>query len=212
MTNNPKVLIVFYSRNASTEALALAIADGARKQGAEVRLRRARELVGPDVMAMAPGWAENAAAMNEKYAAPTADDAVWADAILFGTPTRFGSVASELKAYIDGLGGVWFQGKLNGKLGGVFGSTSSKHGGNESTLLSLYTVLAHLGLIIVPLGYSHPALFKAGTPYGATFVTAGDSQKPGEDDLEVARYQGERIAAVAAKTAASVDEDIREAA
>ena len=119
-------------------------------------MRRARELVGPEIMATAPGWAEAAAAMNQKYSAPTAEDAVWADAIIFGTPTRFGSMASELKAYIDGLGGVWFQGKLNGKLGSVFGSTSSKHGGNKSTLLSLYNVLAHLGLIIVPLGYATP--------------------------------------------------------
>jgi NAD(P)H dehydrogenase (quinone) len=203
-----KILIVFYSRNGSSEALALAIAEGARKNGAEVRLRRARELVGPEVMAMAPGWAEAAAAMNEKYEAPTADDAVWADAIVFGTPTRFGSIASELKAYIDGLGGVWFQGKLNGKLGSVFGSTSSKHGGNESTLLSLCNVLAHLGLIIVPLGYSHPALFKAGTPYGATFISQGNTKKPNEDDLAVAHYQGERVAAIANRTAIeAVDTD-----
>ncbi|KAA0596299.1 NAD(P)H:quinone oxidoreductase [Azospirillum lipoferum] len=200
----PKILIVFYSRNGSTAALAEAVAEGARALGAEVRLRRAREMVGPEVMAMAQGWAENAAAMNETYGAPTADDAVWADAIIFGTPTRFGGVASELKAYIDGLGGVWFQGKLNGKLGGVFGSTSSKHGGNESTLLSIYTVMAHLGLIIVPLGYSHPALFKAGTPYGATFISQGDTKKPGDEDLAVARYQGERIAQLAGRIAEPV--------
>ncbi len=198
---NTKVLIAFYSRNGSTERLAEAVAEGARALGAEVRVRRVREMVGPEIMAMAPGWAENAAAMNARYDAPTAEDAVWADAIIFGTPTRFGGIASELKTYIDGLGGVWFQGKLNGKLGGVFGSTSSKHGGNESTLLSIYNVMAHLGLIIVPLGYSHPALFKAGTPYGATFISQGDTQKPDEDDLAVARYQGERIAELAARIA-----------
>lgn len=203
---NPKILIVFYSRKGSTEALALSIAEGAQASGAEVRIRRAREFVGPEVMSMAPGWAEAAATMNAKYAAPTADDAAWADAIIFGTPTRFGGVAAELKAYIDGLGGVWFQGKLNGKLGSVFGSTSSKHGGNESTLLSLYNVLAHLGLIIVPLGYSHPSLSKAGTPYGATFISQNDTQTPGEDDLEVARYQGERVAAIASRTALPLQE------
>ena len=196
-----KILIVFYSRNGSTEAFAKAVAEGAESVGAEVRIRRVRELVGPEVMAMAPGWADNAAAMNDRYDAPTADDAVWADAILFGTPTRFGSMAAELKAYIDGLGGIWFQGKLNGKLGSVFGSTSSKHGGKESTLISLYKVLAHLGLIIVPLCYSHRALFKAGTPYGATFISQGDTQKPGDDDLAVARYQGERVALIASRTA-----------
>jgi len=201
--SNPKILVVFYSRNSSTETLALAIAEGARSKGAEVRLRRARELVGPEVMSSAPGWAENAAAMNARYEAPTADDAVWADAIVLGTPTRFGNVSSELKAYIDSLGGVWFQGKLNGKAGAVFGATSSKHGGNESTLLSLYNVLAHLGLIIVPLGYSDPSLFKAGSPYGATFFSKGDTEKPGEDELAVARYQGERVANVARKLASA---------
>ena len=202
--SNPKILIAFYSRSSSTEALALAIAEGARSKGAEVRLRRAREFVGPDVMAFAPGWEESAAAMNAKYDAPTADDAVWADAIIFGTPTRFGGVASELKAYIDSLGGVWFQGKLNGKVGAVFGATSSKHGGNESTLLSLYNVLAHLGLIIVPLGYSDASLFKAGSPYGATFFSKGDTQKPDEDELAVSRYQGERVAIAARKLASPV--------
>ncbi|MBB4408711.1 NAD(P)H dehydrogenase (quinone) [Agrobacterium tumefaciens] len=158
----PKVLIAFYSRNGSTDILANAIAEGAVQQGAEVRLRRARELVGEDVISQVPGWRESALAMNEKYEAPTEANAEWADAIVFGTPTRFGSISSELKAYIDGLGGIWFQGKLNGKVGSVFGSTSSKHDGNESTLLSIYTPMAHLGLIIVPLGYADPAMFKAG--------------------------------------------------
>ena len=207
MMTTPKILIAFYSRNGSTEALALAVAEGARTVGAEIRLRRSREMVAPEIMALAPGWAESAALMNEKYEAPSANDAVWADAIIFGTPTRFGSIASELKAYIDGLGGVWFQGRLNGKLGGVFGSTSSKHGGNESTLLSIYNVMAHLGLIIVPLGYSHPALFKAGTPYGATFISQGDTLKPEADDLAAARYQGERIALLAQKVAGATGEN-----
>jgi NAD(P)H dehydrogenase (quinone) len=192
-----KVLIAFYSRNGSTEILANAIADGARKEGAEVRLRRAREFVGPEIMAQAPGWAENADSMNAKYEAPTEADAEWADAIIFGTPTRFGSISAELKAYIDTLGGVWFQGKLNGKVGSVFGSTSSQHGGNESTLLSIYTPMAHLGLIIVPLGYADPAMFKAGTPYGATHVSRQDSLKPDEDHLAVADFQGRRVASVA---------------
>jgi len=105
-----KILIAFYSRGGSTEALAQAVAEGATAAGAEVRLRRARELVGPEVMAHAPGWAEAAARMNGAYAAPTPEDADWADAIVFGTPTRFGSPSSELRAYIEQLGGLWFQG------------------------------------------------------------------------------------------------------
>lgn len=197
-----KVLIPFYSRKGSVEALALAVAEGARAVGAEVRLRRARELVGAETMALTPGWTESATAMNAKYQAPTADDAEWADAIIFGTPTRFGAICSELKAYIDGLGGIWFQGKLNGKTGGVFGATSSRHGGNETTLLSVYNSLAHLGLIIVPLGYSHASLFAAGSPYGATFVSQKDTAKPSAEDLAVARYQGERVASVAKRLAA----------
>lgn len=195
--SRPKILIPFYSRNSSTECLAMAVADGALAEGCEVRLRRAREIVPPDVMRHVPGWLEKATEMNAKYEAPTEADADWADAIVFGTPTRFGSIASELKAYIDSLGGLWFQGKLNGKVGSVFASTSSKHGGNESTLLSIYGPMAHLGLIIVPLGYADPAMFKAGTPYGATHVSALDTLKPDEDHLAVARFQGRRVATVA---------------
>lgn len=191
-----KILIAFYSRNGSTEALAKAVAEGASAAGGETRLRRAREVVGADVMAQAPGWAENAARMNALYEAPTADDAEWADAIVFGTPTRFGNAAAELKAYIDSLGGLWFQGKLNGKVGSAFVSTQSSHGGNESTILSLYNPMAHLGLIIVPTGYADASLFKAGTPYGASAVS-GASSIPTDDELAVARFQGGRVAKAA---------------
>jgi len=193
-----KILIAFYSRGGSTEALARAVAEGAEAEGAEVRLRRAREFVGPEVMAQAPGWAEGAARMNEAYEAPTPDDADWADAIVFGTPTRFGAISAELKAFIDGLGGLWFQGKLNGKVGSAFASTQSAHGGNEGTILSLYPPMAHLGLIIVPTGYADAAVFKAGTPYGASAVS-GVSPLPTADELEVARFQGKRVTEVAGK-------------
>jgi NAD(P)H dehydrogenase (quinone) len=195
--SQPKVLIAFYSRSGVTEALATSIAEGARAAGAEVRLRRARELVSQQVIDSVPGWAEQAAALNAKYEAPTEADAEWADAIVFGTPTRFGSVSSELKAYIDSLGGLWFQGKLNGKAGSAFGSTSTPHGGNESTLISLYNPMAHLGLIIVPLGYADPVLFKTGTPYGASSVSFNQAIPPTADDLEVARFQGKRVTTVA---------------
>jgi len=197
-THTPtKVLIAFYSRGGATEALANAVADGARAAGAEVRVRRAREIVGPDIIARVPGWAEAVERMNAAYPAPTPDDAVWADAIVFGTPTRFGAPASELRAYIDSLGGLWFQGKLNGKASGAFGATGTKHGGNESTLLSLYNTMAHLGLVIVPTGYADEAMFKAGSPYGANAVVPPNGA-PTEDDLAVARFQGRRITEVAA--------------
>src|SRR5579871_1144176 len=128
-----KIFIPFYSRTGTVEALARAIAEGAQSEGAEVRLARARELVGHDIMSTVPGWKESATAMNERYPAPTVEDAEWADAVVFGTPTRFGIVSSELKAYMDGLGGLWFQGKLNGKVGSAFAGSSQPHGGNEAT-------------------------------------------------------------------------------
>jgi NAD(P)H dehydrogenase (quinone) len=154
-------------------------------------------------MARAPGWAENAQRMDAAYERPTEADAEWADAIIFGTPTRFGSTSAELKAYIDSLGGLWFQGKLNGKVGSVFTSTMSVHGGNESTLISLYNPMAHLGLIIVPLGYADPALFRAGTPYGASTVSGREGAPPTADDLAVAAFQGRRVTEVAAALSAA---------
>ena len=196
--SQPKVLIAFYSRSGVTEALATAIAEGARAAGAEVRLRRAREVVSADIINTVPGWAEQAAALNAKYEAPTEADAEWADAIVFGSPTRFGSVSSELKAYIDGLGGLWAKGALNGKVGSAFAGSATPHGGNESTIISLYNPLAHLGMIIVPTGYADAAMFKgAGTPYGASVVSGNPPSGPTEDELEVARHQGRRVAKVA---------------
>jgi NAD(P)H dehydrogenase (quinone) len=192
-----RVLIAFYSRSGVTEALAKAIAEGAQAQGAEVRLRRAREVVSPETVSSAPGWEEAAAEMNARYDAPSAADAEWSDAMIWGTPTRFGSISSELKAYIDSLGDLWVQGKLNGKAGSVFCSTSTMHGGNESTLLSMFNPLAHLGFIIVPTGYADPSLYKAGTPYGASAVSHNQATPPTVEDLEVARFQGRRVTNVA---------------
>jgi NAD(P)H dehydrogenase (quinone) len=198
--SQPKILIPFYSRTGTIEGLAKAIAEGAAAEGAEVRLRRAREFVGPDVMAQAPGWKESAEAMNARYEAPTADDAVWADAIIFGTPTRFGSVTAELKAYIDSLGGLWAKGALNGKLGSAFTGSATPHGGNESTSISLYNPMAHLGLIIVPTGFADGAMFKgAGTPYGASVVSGNPPAGPSAEELDVARYQGRRVTQIAKK-------------
>src|SRR3546814_19565086 len=117
-----KILIAFYSRNGSTESLAKAVAEGGQAAGAEVRLRRARELVSEEVMKAAPGWLENARRMNAAYEAPTTADAEWADGIILGTPPRFGSVTSALKAWIDGLGGRWATGAANGQGVSAFSS------------------------------------------------------------------------------------------
>ena len=199
MSTPVNVLIAFYSRGGSVEALAKALADGATGAGAEVRLRRARELVGPETMALAPGWSDAAARMNALYEAPTLADAEWADAIVLGAPTRFGAAASELRAYVETLGALWVSGKLMNKVGSAFSSTSAPHGGLETTILGLYPAMAHLNLVIVPTGYGHPALFKAGTPYGAGSNSRGmERLLPSEDDLAIARYQGQRVAGVAA--------------
>lgn len=192
-----RILIVFYSRGGMVEALAKAVAEGAAGEGAEVRLRRARELVPADVMARAPGWTEAAARMNAKYEAPTLEDAEWADGIILGAPTRFGSPASELRAYLEGLGALWIQNKLVDKAGAAFTSTGTPHGGTETTILSLYPTLAHLGLVIVPNGYGAPLSRQAGTPYGSSAVGGPPGTQPKPEDLEIARHQGARVARVA---------------
>ena len=198
MSADVKLLVAFYSRGGSVESLANAMAKAATAAGAEVRLRRARELVSAETMALAPGWAEAAARMNALYEAPTLEDARWADGVALGAPTRFGSAASELRGYLEGMGALWLSGDLRGKPAGVFTASSAPHGGLEATALGLYPTLAHLGFIIVPNGYGHPALFRAGTPYGAATVSYGAARKPPtEDDLAVATYQGELLTRVA---------------
>lgn len=197
MADNVKIVIVFYSRNGSTAALAEGIAEGARSEGAQVEMRRVDEFLSEDIINAVPGWKESREKLKAKYAQPTLEDAETADAIIFGSPTRFGNVSAELKSYIDSLGGLWQRGVLNGKVGSAFTSTSSLHGGNESTNITMYNFMAHLGLIIVPLGYSDPALFAAGTPYGASTVSGQNNAPPTEADLAVARHQGKRVAQVA---------------
>jgi len=198
MSEQPNVLIAFYSRGGSTAALAEAVAQGARDAGAEVKLRRVDEFVSDDIIAKAPGWKESRELLKSKYAAPTLDDAAEADAIIFGTPTRFGNVSSELKSYIDSFGGLWAQGKLNGKVGSAFVSTSTLHGGKETTLLTMYAPMAHLGLIIVPTGYTDPVFFATATPYGASTSSGQTNEPPTEQELVAARHQGKRVAQVAA--------------
>jgi len=194
-----KILVVFYSRDGSVETLAKAVAEGAREAGAEVRLRRVPDIVSTAVMDKVPGWEERSKRMLAEYGAPTSADAEWADGIVFGTPTRFGNTSAELKAFIDSLGGLWFQGKLNGKAAGAFTSTAGPHGGNETTVVTLYIPMAHLGFIIVPNGYTHEKVFQGhGTPYGSSSVSGQNTTLPTADDLEVARHQGARITQVAA--------------
>jgi NAD(P)H dehydrogenase (quinone) len=196
MAEPVKIAIVFYSRNGNTAALAEGIAEGARSEGAEVTLRRVDEFLSEDIINSVPGWKESRESLKAKYQQPTLDEIEGADAIIWGSPTRFGNVASELKAFVDSLGGLWFQGKLDGKVGSAFTSTSSMHGGNESTNISMFNFMSHLGQIIVPVGYGDPVTFRAGTPYGASSVSGQNNTPPTPDDLEVARYQGKRVAKI----------------
>jgi NAD(P)H dehydrogenase (quinone) len=193
------ILVVFYSRDGSVETLAKAVGEGAREAGAEVRLRRVPDIVSPAVMANVPGWEERSKKMVAEYGAPTLADAEWADGIIFGTPTRFGNTSAELKAFIDSLGSLWFQGKLNGKAAGAFTSTAGPHGGNETTVVTLFIPMAHLGFIIVPNGYTHGKIGQGhGTPYGASSVSGQNSAPPTTDEIEVAKHQGARVTQVAA--------------
>lgn len=197
MTN---VLIVFHSRDGVTEALANAVAEGAMAAGGAVRLRRAREVVGEEIIAAVPGWAQNAERMNRLYESPTGEDAIWADAIIIGSPSRFGLVSSEVKAWLDGLGGLWARGKLAGKVGSAFSASGTIHGGNEMTSFTLTVPMAHFGMIIVPPGFADPAMFKAGTPYGASAVTHNQpGYQPTQDERNAARFQGQRVTEVAAR-------------
>lgn len=197
------ILIAFYSRNGSVEALARAIAKGAETEGAEVRLRRARELVAPAIMDRVPGWREAADRMNALYEPPTVQDAEWADGLVLGSPTRFGAPSSELRAYLETLGPLWVNNSLVDKAGAAFTSTSTPHGGTEATILSLYPTLAHLGLVIVPNGYGSPVASVAGTPYGSASVSHGAKREmPTAQDLEVAQLQGRRVARVSRTLAA----------
>jgi len=197
-----KLLVIFYSRSGSTETLAKAAAEAAREAGVEVRLRRAREVVSAEVLDKVPAWREQADRMNALYSAPETDDATWADAILFGTPCYFGSMATELKAFLDQLGPQWKQGALAGKVGGAFASVSWPHGGSEVVTLSLYAPMAHLGMIIVPTGYTDEAMLEAGSPYGASTVVGAENRAPREEDLNAVRHQARRMTQIAAALAA----------
>ncbi|MDH7600601.1 MAG: NAD(P)H:quinone oxidoreductase [Armatimonadota bacterium] len=192
---NVNVLIVFYSRYGNTRLLADAIAEGAQQAGADVRVRRVADLAPENIMRQDQDWWSARAQMSELYSEPTDEDLLWADAIVIGCPTRFGSPPAELKLFLDKLGPLWFQGKLVDKVGSAFVTTGTVHGGNEMTVHSLLTTMMHFGMIIVPPGYADTSMFAAGAPYGASAVTGPESDKPPtEVDLAAARFQGKRTA------------------
>ena len=188
-----KVAVIYYSATGNVYRLAQAIEEGAREAGAEVRFRKVHELAPEEAIKSNQGWSDHAL-MTEDVPEAQLDDLEWADAYILGTPTRFGNVSAQLKQFIDTVGGLWFQGKLADKVVSGFTSASNAHGGQESTLLSLYNVFAHWGAIVVTPGYTDPVLFEAGgNPYGAS-----STEEPNEQELAAARYLGHRVAEKAA--------------
>ena len=194
-----KVLVLYYSSYGHIETMANAVAEGARAAGATVDVKRVPETVPAEIAA--------AAHFKLDQEAPVAavNDLADYDAILIGTGTRFGRMSSQMAAFLDGAGGLWARGALNGKVGGAFTSTASQHGGQETTLFSIITNLLHFGMTIVGLDYGHAGQMGhetvvGGAPYGATTIAGGDgSRQPSEAELEGARYQGRKIAETAIK-------------
>ncbi|AHY47294.1 NAD(P)Hquinone oxidoreductase, type IV [Rubrobacter radiotolerans] len=197
-----KVAVIYYSATGNVYKLAQAIKEGAEEAGAEVRLRKVHELAPEEAIKSNQGWADHAEKTQDVPEA-SMDDLEWADAYIFGTPTRFGNVSAQLKQFIDTTGGLWAQGKLADKVVSGFTSAQNAHGGQESTLLSMYNVFMHWGSIIVPTGYTSDEIFAAGgNPYGIS-STDGGEQGPSEEELAAARYQGRRVAEKAAALTAS---------
>ncbi len=195
-----KVLVLYYSSYGHIETMAAAMAEGARSvAGADVVVKRVPELV-PDEVAKAAG-------IRLDQAAPIASPGELGeyDAIIFGTPTRFGNMAAQMRNFLDQTGGLWAKGALIGKVGSVFVSTASQHGGQETTITSFHTTLLHHGMIIVGLPYSWPGATRmdevsGGTPYGASTLAGADgSRQPSANELEGARFQGRHVADIATK-------------
>jgi NAD(P)H dehydrogenase (quinone) len=194
-----KVLVLYYSTYGHVETLANAVAEGARSTGATVDIRRVPETVAEEI-------ARNGHFKLDQ-AAPVAsvDELPNYDAIIVGSPTRYGRMAGQLASFLDQTGGLWARGALNGKVGGAFTSTASQHGGQETTLFSIITNLLHLGMTVVGLPYSHQGQMTldeivGGSPYGATTIAGGQGQRqPSQIELDGARHQGMLIAQTANK-------------
>ncbi|MFH9299185.1 NAD(P)H:quinone oxidoreductase [Streptomyces sp. NPDC017520] len=186
------VAVIYYSSTGTVAAIAKAIAGDAERAGAQVRLRRAAELAPQAAIDSNPAWAENVTATAD-IPEVSADDMAWADAVIFGSPTRYGNVTAQLKQFIDTLGGMWQAGQLADKVYSGFTSSSTTHGGQESTLLALYNTIHHFGGILVAPGYTDPSKFVDGNPYGTSHVSGQGDIPVGEQTLTAARVQAERV-------------------
>ena len=197
-----KVLVLYYSSYGHIEKMAEAVAQGARDAGAEVAVKRVPELVPEEIARKSHFKLDQAAPIA------TVEELPNYDAIIIGVPTRFGNMPAQMKNFLDQTGGLWAQGKLVGKVGSVFTSSATQHGGQESTILSTHIVLLHQGMVIVGLPYSFQGQMiltevTGGSPYGASTIAAGDgSRQPSENELAGAFFQGRHVAQISAKLSA----------
>jgi NAD(P)H dehydrogenase (quinone) len=196
-----KLAVIYYSATGHGTKMARRVAAAAEAAGAEVRLRHVAETRDPAAFANNPAWSANYEATKNEPAA-SGDDIVWADAVIFGSPTRFGSPAAQFRTFIDSLGGLWAQGKLADKVYAGFTSSQTAHGGQETTLINLYTTLMHFGGILVPPGYTSELKFADGNPYGVSHITGADNQTPLNDATTAAlEHLAQRVVAIADRLA-----------
>ncbi len=198
-----KVLVLYYSMYGHIETMANAVAEGARSvAGTEVAVKRVPDLV-PEEVARQAG-----AKLDQPAPIASVDELTGYDAIIFGTPTRFGNMCAQMRNFLDQTGGLWMKGSLIGKVGSVFVSTATQHGGQETTITSFHSTLLHQGMIIVGVPYSSRELMNmgeitGGSPYGAGTLAGGDGHRlPSENELKIARFQGAHVAEVARKLSA----------
>jgi len=197
-----RTLVTYYSSGGTTRRLAEAVAEGAEKAVAEVRLRRFPETAPAAAIESRPDWKENLEATDHREP-PSHDDLRWADAVLIGSPTRYGNLASPVIQFLETTGPLWFADELVDKVAGGFASVGTSHGGHESTLLALSHVFHHWGAIYVPPGYAGQELRAVGNPYGASALASIDQPGPSEAELAAARAYGARVTEVAARLAPS---------
>jgi NAD(P)H dehydrogenase (quinone) len=191
-----KVAVIFYSQTGTTYRLAQGVEEGARDAGAETRLLKVKETAPDEVVEKNEGWKKHRDEIKDIKEA-TNDDLEWADAVIFGTPTRYGLPSAQLKNFIDQTGGLWAKGALVNKIGSSFTTTATTHGGQEQTILALNTPFYHWGMIIVSPGYTEASQFESGNPYGASFTSNNAQLDPDEVALTAARLQGRRVAQIA---------------
>ena len=192
-----KVAVIYYSATGHGTSMAKRVAAAAEAAGAEVRVRPITEARDPESFAQNPAWTANYEATKDLPHA-TGDDIDWADAVIFGSPTRFGSVASQLRDFLDSLGGMWSEGKLADKVYAAFTSSNTAHGGQETTLLTLYVTLMHFGGIIVPPGYTDALKFVDGNPYGVSLIAGHDNISEFDDATNNALdHMAKRVVSVA---------------